>query len=158
VRVELPADGPDVELALVGAVAAADAIERWLGLAAQVRWPDEVLVNRRPVAWAQPGGGELGVDVDPEALRRVDGVVRDEAALRPDLEAALERALAEWESGGLDALYTRLGPRDFLRGRRVVLDGARGTAVLVDRSGRLEVRLDDGELRRVETGTVSYER
>jgi biotin-(acetyl-CoA carboxylase) ligase len=154
VRVELPADGPRVELALVGAVGVADAVERWLGLTAQIRWPGEVLVNRRPVAWARPGGVELDLD----ALRRTDGVAREEAALRPELEAAVGRALAEWEAGGLDALYVRLGPRDFLRGRRVSVDGERGTAVLIDRRGRLAVRLDDGEERVLEDGEVTYER
>ena len=157
-RVELPADGPEVELGLVGAVAAADAVERWLDLSAQVRWPHEVLVNRKPVAWAEPGGGALGVAVDLDALRRADGVAREEASLRPDLEAALARALSEWESGGLDALYERLGPRDFLRGRRVVVDAAAGTAVQVDRRGRLEVRLDDGAHRLLQSGEVTYER
>jgi biotin-(acetyl-CoA carboxylase) ligase len=153
-RAELPADGPCVELALVGAVGAADAVERWLGLSAQIRWPGEVLVNRKPVASASAGGVELDLD----ALRRADGVARNEAELRPDLEEALGRALDEWEAGGLDALYVRLGPRDFLRGRRVTVDGVVGTAVLIDRRGHLRVRLDDGSERVLEDGEVTYER
>src|SRR5207253_11303517 len=99
-----------------------------------------------------------GVELDRDALRRVDGVTRAEAALRPELEAAVERALEEWEAGGLDALYVRLGPRDFLRGRRVTVDGVPGTAVRIDRRGRLAVRLDDGDERLLEDGEVSYER
>jgi biotin-(acetyl-CoA carboxylase) ligase len=154
VRVELPADGPAVELALAGAVGAADAVERWLGLSAQIRWPGEELVNRKPVASARAGWVELDLD----ALRRADGVAREEAELRADLEAAVARALEEWKAGGLDALYVRLGPRDFLRGRHVTVDGVGGTAVLIDRRGRLQVRLDDGSERVLEDGEVTYER
>jgi biotin-(acetyl-CoA carboxylase) ligase len=157
-RVAERVDGAPLELTLVGAVALADAVERWLGLTAQVRWPDAVLVNRKPVARAALAAGELAVELDLEALRRADGVAREAAALEPELAAALRQALAEWRAGGLDALYDRLGPRDFLRGRRVSVGGAAATALQVDRSGRLEVRLDGGGTRVLESGEVDYER
>jgi hypothetical protein len=57
----------------------------------------------------------------------------------------------------LDALYDGLGARDFLRGRRVVVDGEAGLGVAVDRSGRLEVEIA-GERRLVESGEVLFER
>ena len=55
-------------------------------------------------------------------------------------------------------MYDRLGPRDFLRGRRVRVNGTRGTAVKVDRSGRLEIDTGDHRIVAVESGEVSYER
>ena len=60
-------------------------------------------------------------------------------------------------AGGLDAVYIDLGSRDFLRGRRVSVDGVAGTAMQIDRQGRLEVEVD-GEHRTVESGEVTYER
>ena len=55
------------------------------------------------------------------------------------------------------ALYAELGPRDFLRGRRVSFDGASGIAVGIDRSGRLVVD-SDGERHALESGEVVYDR
>ena len=37
-------------LSLVAGVAVADALERTLGLAVQIKWPNDVMVNRRKVA------------------------------------------------------------------------------------------------------------
>ena len=61
-------------------------------------------------------------------------------------------------TGGLDAVYEGLGPRDFLRGRRVTVNGTAGTAVMIDREGRLEIAVGHGEVRAVESGEVLYER
>ena len=63
-----------------------------------------------------------------------------------------------WLGGGLAAIYEGLAPRDFLRGRRVSVDGVAGKAELVDRDGRLEIRTDEGQLVHVESGEVHYER
>jgi hypothetical protein len=54
-------------------------------------------------------------------------------------------------------VYDRLGARDFLRGRRISLNGETGVGVAIDRSGRLEVEID-GERRIVESGEVLFER
>ena len=50
-----------------------------------------------------------------------------------------------------------LGPRDFLRGRRVSVDGASGVAVGIDRAGRLGLELEGEGHRTIESGEVSYE-
>ena len=50
-------------------------------------------------------------------------------------------------------LYGELGSRDFLRGRRVSIDGLGGTAVAIHRDGRLEIDAD-GERHFVESGEV----
>ena len=49
----------------------------------------------------------------------------------------LELRYDAWREGGLDALYDDLGARDFLRGRRVTVDGVAGTAQMIARDGQL---------------------
>jgi BirA family transcriptional regulator, biotin operon repressor / biotin---[acetyl-CoA-carboxylase] ligase len=164
------------ELALVAGVAVANTVESVLSLAAQIKWPNDVLVNRKKVAGVLAdahdgivvvGVGinvnqrreELPADAHPPAasLRTSDGVERDRAPVLARLLVELERAYTRWLDGGLDALYDDLGPRDFLRRRRVTLNGAAGIAVGIDRAGRLEIDVD-GERRVVESGEVTYER
>jgi biotin-(acetyl-CoA carboxylase) ligase len=156
------------ELLLVGALAAADAVELALGLSAQVRWPDAVMVNRREVARVSVDGDRVearfnvdeGRDELPlgtASLLTIDGVRREPEAIRETFARQLELQLARWREGGLDAVYGTLGARDFLRGRRVSVDGASGTAVGIDREGRLEVDMADGRVA-LESGQVTYER
>jgi BirA family biotin operon repressor/biotin-[acetyl-CoA-carboxylase] ligase len=172
-----PPVGSDLPpLSLVGGLAAAQAVERATGLGAQIKWPNDVMLNRRKVAGvlAEASGravvlgiglnvnqtrAELpvGGNVPAASLRTIDGVVRDRAPLLADLLEALERAYDTWRAGGVDALYDGIGARDFLRGRRVIVDGKTGVGIAVDRSGRLEVELD-GKRRLVESGEVRFER
>ena len=99
----------------------------------------------------------LDAPVAPASLRTIDGVPRLRAPLLADLVLELERAYKVWGAGGLDALYEELGPRDFLRNRRIWVDGEEGQAVAIDRAGRLEVSVG-GERRLVESGEVRFER
>ncbi|HWM14448.1 MAG TPA: biotin--[acetyl-CoA-carboxylase] ligase [Gaiellaceae bacterium] len=164
------------ELSLVGGIAVAETAEAALKLSAQIKWPNDVLVNRRKVAGilAETAGDAVvlgvglnvnqtreqlpsGAHVQPASLLTTDGVRRERAPILADLLARLEQAYSSWREGGLDALYEGLGARDFLRGRRVVVDGEAGLGVAVDRSGRLEVEID-GERRLVESGEVLFER
>lgn len=164
------------ELSLVAGVAVAETVERATGLAAQVKWPNDVMLNRRKVAGIlAEAGGEgvvlgIGLNVNqkrddlpanaavaPASLRTIDGVRRDRAPVLADLLVALERAYDAWRADGLDGIYDGLGSRDFLRGRKVVVDGREGTGVAVDRSGRLEVEID-GQHLLVESGEVLFER
>jgi BirA family transcriptional regulator, biotin operon repressor / biotin---[acetyl-CoA-carboxylase] ligase len=164
------------ELSLVGGMAAADAIERTLGLAVQIKWPNDVMVNRRKVAGVlaelRDGAVVLGIGVNvnqtreqlptdartPAAsLRTVDGVSRDRASILALLLERLELQYDCWQAGGIDAIYDTLGARDFLRGRKVAVDGLSGYAVGIDRAGRLQIDID-GERRVVESGDVVYER
>ena len=48
------------------------------------------------------------------------------------------------------------GTRDFLRGRIVSVDGTSGTALKIDRAGRLEIAVDHGQVVTVESGEVTY--
>ena len=164
------------ELSLVGGVATALTVERALGLASQIKWPNDVMVDRRKVAGvlaeAREGVVVLGVGlnvnqrreelpdattVPPASLFTIDAVRRARAPLLAELVLELERTYKLWAAGGIEALYEELGPRDFLRNRRVYVDGEAAHAVAIDRKGRLEVDVD-GKRRVVESGEVRYER
>jgi BirA family transcriptional regulator, biotin operon repressor / biotin---[acetyl-CoA-carboxylase] ligase len=164
------------ELSLVAGLAVAEAVERATGLTAQIKWPNDVMLNRRKVAGAlAEASGDavvlgLGVNVNqsrdqlpeavtvaPASLYTIDGVRRERGPLLADLLGALERAYGVWREGGLAALYAGLGARDFLRGRRIRCDGRRGYAVAIHRDGRLEVDFE-GERHLLESGEVVFER
>jgi len=171
-----PADRPPAELSLVAGLAVAEAVEAELGLAVQLKWPNDVMVNRRKVAGmlAEAANGRvvvgMGVNVNqtreqlpanaqtaPGSLYTTDGVQRPRAPLLAALLRWLERDYDQWCEGGLDALYEGVGARDFLRGRRVFVDGQAGLGVAIDRTGRLEVEID-GRRQFVESGEVQFER
>lgn len=164
------------ELSLVGGIAVAETVERATNLAAQIKWPNDVMLNRRKVAGilAEASGDtvalgiglnvnqrleELPADarVQPASLYTMDGVQRERAGVLGDLLAALERSYDLWLEGGLDALYDGLGARDFLRGRKITIDGEVGVGVGIDRTGRFEVEVD-GKRRLVDSGELLYER
>ncbi len=176
VLLEPPPERAIPELSLVGGLAVAEAAEAATTLAAQIKWPNDVLVNRRKVAGvlaeAADGAVVLGMGlnvnqtreqlpddakVQPGSLLTVDGVRRERAPILADLLLRLERAYDLWREGGLDAIYDGLGARDFLRGRKVFVDGEAGVGIAVDRRGRLEVKIG-GEHRLVESGEVLFER
>jgi BirA family biotin operon repressor/biotin-[acetyl-CoA-carboxylase] ligase len=176
VVLEPPADRSVPELSLVGGLAVAETVEAATGLAAQIKWPNDVLVSRRKVAGVLAEAAEgrfvlgLGVNVNqtrselprdtsvaPASLLTTDGVRRERAPILADLLLKLERVYDRWCEGGLDAVYDGLGARDFLRGRRVIVEGETGLGVAIDRSGRLEVEIA-GERRIVESGEVLFER
>jgi BirA family biotin operon repressor/biotin-[acetyl-CoA-carboxylase] ligase len=167
-----PAGRKQPELALVGGVATALAVEDALARPAQIKWPNDVLVDGAKVAGvlaeARDGVVVLGIGINvnqtaeqlpagqqpPAAsLRTVDGTERERAPLLARLLAELERAYGRWLDGGLTELHPDLDARDYLRGRRVTVDGTAAVAFGVDTAGRLELDVD-GERRVVESGDV----
>lgn len=164
------------QLSLVAGIAVAEAVERATGLAAQIKWPNDVMLNRRKVAGvlaevaAEAVVLGIGVNVNqrfeelppdarvqPASLYTIDGVVRERAGVLGDLIGALERSYDLWLEGGLDLLYDGLGARDFLRGRKIVVDGHTGIGIGIDRAGRFEIDVH-GERRIVESGELVFER
>lgn len=154
------------ELTLVGAVAAAQAVEDATGLTAQIRWRGDVMLNRRKVAevLVEPGDGvvvlQIGVNVNQVrdelpvgagSLRTLVGRTYDRAELLGSLLARLEEGYDAWRHGGIRALHVELGPRDFLRGRFVTVGETAGVAEGIDVDGRLVVAG-----RAFEAGEVSY--
>jgi BirA family biotin operon repressor/biotin-[acetyl-CoA-carboxylase] ligase len=165
------------ELTLVGAIAAAEAVEGQTGLTAQIKWPNDVMLNRRKVGGVlgelRDGVVTLGIGINvnqtreqlpadsrtpPASLRTITGSMFDRAALLGSLLFRLERIYDEWRHGGLAEVFVEIGPRDFLRGRAVTVDGKSGVAVGIDREGRLELDIGHGERVAVESGEVAYER
>jgi BirA family biotin operon repressor/biotin-[acetyl-CoA-carboxylase] ligase len=171
-----PAERRAAELTLVAGVATAIAVEHATGLAAQIKWPNDVMLDRRKVAGClaelKDGAVVLGIGlnvnqkpgelpretkVPPGSLRSVTGREYERGPILADLLLELEQRYDAWRSGGLDGIYEDLGARDFLRGRRVTVDGVAGTSQLITRDGRLEISTDSGPVV-VESGEVLFER
>ena len=165
------------ELSLLGGVAAAEAIEVATTLSVQVKWPNDVMLDRRKVAGvlaeARDGAVVLGIGInvnqtraelpadaptEAASLRTVTGETYDVAVLLGSLLFRLEHLYDCWRQGGLPEIYADLGSRNFLFGRRVRVDGREGTGGVIAHDGRLEVHLAGGEAVHVESGEVEYVR
>jgi BirA family biotin operon repressor/biotin-[acetyl-CoA-carboxylase] ligase len=177
VLLEPPADRRVPELSLVAALAVAEAVEQTVALAAQVKWPNDVMLNRRKVAGILSelvdgtvvvGIGlnvnqtreqlPLSAPTEPGSLYSLTGARYDRAVVLGTLLARLEGAYEVWRERGLDGIYGELGARDFLRGRRITVAGESATAVQITRDGRLEIETDTHEVRALESGEIHYER
>jgi BirA family transcriptional regulator, biotin operon repressor / biotin---[acetyl-CoA-carboxylase] ligase len=166
-----PPAGPALpQLSLVGGLAAAEAVEQALGRAAQIKWPNDVLVDECKVAGvlaeALEGAVVMGIGINvnqrreelPEAaasLRTIGGGTYERAPVLTDLLERLEHDYDRWLEDGLGAVLEGLAERDVLRGRRVSVDGVAGTALGISRSGGLDVKLG-GERRTIEAGEVTF--
>ncbi|HLF00233.1 MAG TPA: biotin--[acetyl-CoA-carboxylase] ligase [Gaiellaceae bacterium] len=163
------------ELSLAAALAAAEAVEGATGLTAQIKWPNDVMLNRRKVAGIlaelEEGTVVIGIGINVNqtraqlpldtptpagSLRTLTGNVHHRAALLGSLLSGLERIYDTWRHGGLDELYGEIGARNFLHARRVTVDGEPATAWRILRDGRLEVESGAHELRAIESGEVLY--
>jgi BirA family biotin operon repressor/biotin-[acetyl-CoA-carboxylase] ligase len=168
-----PRTATAAQLSLVCALATAEAVEAATDLSAQVKWPNDVMLDRRKVAGilleAVDGVVVCGIGVNvnqtraelpPEvtmpacSLRTVTGSEYDRAALLVDLLERLERAYAGWRDGGLEAIFNGIGSRNFLFGRRIRHGDVEGTGGRIARDGRLELVTGHGASRLVESGAI----
>jgi BirA family transcriptional regulator, biotin operon repressor / biotin---[acetyl-CoA-carboxylase] ligase len=165
-----PAGRAVAQLSLVGGLAVAEAVERLSGLAALIKWPNDVLVEERKVAGvlAEQRGesvvlgiginvnqGEAHLPADARvpagSLRSVAGRLFEREEVLAALLGRLDELYARWRDSGFAAVHADLAARDFLRGRRVSVNGVEGLAGGLDQEGRLLV---DGSP--VASGEVSF--
>ena len=168
-----PAERRSPELSLVAGIAVADALERTLGLSVQIKWPNDVMLRRQKIAGClaedRDGAVVLGIGVNvsqtraelpPNAgsIRTLTGRDWDREDLLSTVLDTLGSRYSAWRDNGLDAVFDGLGPRDFLRGRQVTVNGTSGVAAKIDREGRLEISIGHGEVVKVESGEVVHAR
>jgi BirA family transcriptional regulator, biotin operon repressor / biotin---[acetyl-CoA-carboxylase] ligase len=173
-----PPPGPNVpQLSLVCALALTEAVEHATDLSAQIKWPNDVMLDRRKVAGILLEGGDaavvcgIGLNVnqgreqlpagtrrEAGSLRTVTGSAHDRADLLVDLLARLEVHYGTWRERGLPALHDGIGSRNFLFGRRLHVDERAGTGWSILPDGRLQVALEDGTMMEVESGKIEVER
>ena len=165
-----PAGRAVAQLSLVGGLAVAEAVEGVSGLPALIKWPNDVLVEGRKMAGvlAEQRGAAvvlgIGINVNqaeaclPADARVPAGSLRSLTGRLFDCEEVLAAFLgrldglyARWCDGGLGAVHAELTARDFLRGRRVSVNGVEGVADGLDPEGRLLVGGSP-----VESGEVSF--
>ena len=143
----------DPLLPLAAAVAVCEACESAAPVSCEVKWPNDVWIERRKVAGIlvegrpQEGWAVLGIGVNaraeefPAELRAISLGVPVDAVLRA-LLAALDRWLGEPSASVLAAWRQR----DALLGERVGWGGGQGVAAGVDDSGALLVDTSDGRV------------
>lgn len=168
-----PAAGVLPQLSLVAALATAEAVEQLVGRQAQVKWPNDVLLDGRKLAGIllESAGGSviagIGVNVGQESaalpartrtpagsLRTASGRRHDRGILLAELLCRLESAYDAWSAGGLERVRPGLEARNALRGSRVSVGGVQGVAAGFGPGGGLEVVDDSGGTTLVESGEV----
>ena len=147
-------------------LAAAVAVAHTAGERAQIKWPNDVLIDGRKVAGIlvegrpQEGWAVLGIGVNvavrefPDELRDIAGSLgREPAAVEPFLTAllaALDPLLTAAPAEVLEAWRAR----DALLGRPITWNGGEGVAAGVDDDGHLLVDLPDGTTTALRAGEV----
>ena len=165
------------ELSLVAAAAAAEAVEAATGLSAQIKWPNDVMLNRRKVAGIL---AEMRVDVvvvgiginvnqtreqlpadartPAGSLRSLTGSQYDRELVLSSLFERLDARYAAWRDGGLDAVFDEIGSRNFLFARTIRVGDVAGIGGSIQRDGRLEIVTSHDAHVLVESGEVEFER
>jgi BirA family biotin operon repressor/biotin-[acetyl-CoA-carboxylase] ligase len=154
-------------LPLLAGVAVAEVADM-SGAPAQVKWPNDVLIEGRKVAgilvegrpqerWAVLGIG-LNValraeDFPPELRDTAATLGLEPEAVQPTLLVLLE-ALARWLAQPPEVVLAAVRRRDALQGRLISWSGGEGTADGIDPDGRLVVRSSDGRRIALDAGEV----
>lgn len=147
-------------------LAAAVAVARTAADAAQIKWPNDVLIDRRKVAGIlvearpQEGWTVLGIGVNvavtefPVQLRDIAGSLgRPRSEVEPFLVELLA-ALEHWLGTPAEEVLDAWRERDALLGRPVRWRDGEGTGDGIDEHGRLVVARADGERVTLAAGEV----
>lgn len=154
-------------LPLLAGVAVAE-VASSAGARAQVKWPNDVLIDGRKVAgilvegrpqerWAVLGIG-LNValaleDFPPELRTTATTLGLAPKAVEPTLAVLLE-VLERWLAQPADVVLEAVRARDALRGHRVSWSGGEGIADGIDGAGRLIIQAGDGRRVALDAGEV----
>jgi BirA family biotin operon repressor/biotin-[acetyl-CoA-carboxylase] ligase len=166
VRTSLPASRAPL-LSLAAAVSVAEALYQVAGIAARLKWPNDVQVNGRKIAGILlERRGEvvlLGIGVNvaqrelaPELMATSIALERgdtDREALLGALRSRVEHWRARLEAEGFASVKQRWTELATTLGRRVSVDGVTGLAAGLDEDGALIVD-DGGRTVRVLAGDV----
>jgi BirA family biotin operon repressor/biotin-[acetyl-CoA-carboxylase] ligase len=164
------------QLSLVCALAVAETVQGALDGDVGVKWPNDVLVDRRKVAGILLEGRDgalvcgIGLNVNQNeaglprdartpvaSLRTMTGRAHDRVELLVRLLERLEARYDAWRGNGLTPLLPELERRDVLRGSAVTVGDVNGTALGVASDGRLRIRSADGSETLIASGEVSQE-
>ena len=151
-------------LPLMAALAVCDAVEAVSGVRCEIKWPNDVWVDRRNLsgilvearpaaAWAIVGIGlNTGVREFPAELRETATTLE-----LPDPEVALQpllTSLDRWLAADQAEILAAWRERDALEGSPVRWQDGEGTARGVDDSGSLLVETSTGEILALGAGEV----
>jgi len=171
-------------ITLMAAVATADAIQKYSGLLAAIKWPNDILLGGRKVAGLLNEihsemdrihfvilgiGVNLNVDAKKfsREIRQVATSLRKETGEAVSRKAFLQSLLEELErwygvflKGGGAVVLEAWKERARIKGKRVKVasfgETLTGVAVDVDSDGALILETRDGERRRIVAGDVEY--
>jgi len=152
----------DPLLPLAAALAVCEACEEEGRVACQVKWPNDVWIDRRKVAGIlvegrpQEGWAVLGIGLNvaireadfPPELQSIATSLLIEDGERPldDVLALLVDALARWLEAPATEVLAAWRRRDALKGQRVGWGEGEGVAAGIDDSGALLVDTDSGQV------------
>jgi BirA family transcriptional regulator, biotin operon repressor / biotin---[acetyl-CoA-carboxylase] ligase len=161
------------QLSLVAGLAVAEALVAAAGVTARIRWPNDVLIDKKKVSGVLPeavsradgrvGHVLLGIGInvnqrefpddlrdEATSLRLATGTAHDPGRLLSPVLDALDRRYGEWLAGGFAGLRQDWRRRASTLGERVRTgDGQEGVAVDVDETGALLVDAGRDGLTRV---------
>jgi BirA family biotin operon repressor/biotin-[acetyl-CoA-carboxylase] ligase len=161
-------------LPLAAAVAVCEACEQAAGVSCEIKWPNDVWVERRKLAGIliegrpQEGWAVLGIGLNvattadefPDELRDSATSLAIASADVPSTDEVLDALLERLEArlaGDPAQILAAWSERDALRGHRVCWQDGEGEAAGVDESGALLVDTDAGRVA-LDAGEVHLER
>ena len=159
-------------LPLAAAVAVSEACEQTAGVSCQIKWPNDVWVERRKVSGIlvegrpQEGWAVLGIGINvstpefPEELREIATSLALSAPpgpSQPDVLAALLASLDRLLTAPPDQVLAAWRERDALLGAEVAWDGGRGRGSGVTDAGALRVETESGVVE-LDAGEVHLKR